>query len=136
PIDPRVLRGADPGGAAEQMILIEHPWQDRSRLVKPGAAPVRFVLDAVANGLAKQSVRLLASDQSEQVPRTVRQYHAVNLGGVLNREQQVVESFVGGFARLCRKHPLGGADIFVTNGFAQRFTAGDIIAGTRGDRMQ
>jgi hypothetical protein len=39
-------------------------------------------------------VRLLLPDQAEQIPRSIWQHDAMDLGRILYREQQIVECFV------------------------------------------
>src|SRR5439155_14926163 len=79
-IDPLIVGSAISRSAAQQMILFEHSWKNRSRLIQPGAVAVGFSLHAIMHRLPKQGMRLLASDQPQKIPRAIGKDDAVNFG--------------------------------------------------------
>ena len=57
--------------------------------------PVALALDAVTNRLTKHRVSLLLADDVEQLPGAVGKDDAVDLGVVLDGDEQAVERLVG-----------------------------------------
>ena len=94
-IDPAVVGLPRAQRLAGEVVLVEQPGQEDARPVElGGVVPVALALDAVADRLAQQRVGLLRADQREQVPGAIGQDDAVDLGVVLDGEEQVVERLV------------------------------------------
>ncbi len=80
---------------------------------------------------------MLLTDQIEQIPGPVWEYHAMDLGSVLNGEEQSIECFLRTDSSDGSKCAFSFLRIFVVNGFTNGFTTPVALGDSGGfDRMK
>ena len=140
-----LIRSTQPSSAARVPSGLPTRWywssslgkRTRGRSMLRRVIPVALALDAVADRLAQERVGVLGADQGEQVPGAIGQHDAVDLGVVLDGEQDVVERLVGPAAGERGEGPLGQVQVLAADGVAERLAAG--LAGRQRlgrDRVQ
>ena len=76
-----------------------------------------FCLNTVADRLPQQGVGLLFANQRQQVPRAIREHHAMDLGVVFHRLEKLVEPLFRGLLDNRGKGFFGALDVLVEDLF-------------------
>ncbi len=121
-LQPAVIPGTSARFAAQQSVLVEEPWDQRADAAQALGITLRFRLHAVAHGLAQQGMRLFGANDAGQVPGAIRQYHPMDLAGILHGNENTVE----GRVRAGRQGGIGAFGVGYLGaayGIAQRFGA-------------
>ena len=106
------------------MMFIHDLGQQVAGLAVPGMLVAAFGVDAVMNGLAEQSVRLLLANEAEEIPGAVGHHHAVHFVVIMHGVQDCIEGILGGGCRQRGEHRLGPFQVLVAHRIAKGL-AGD-----------